>query len=82
MADQDRKGPGDQTRASDERQEGHDLREPDNSTVDDWLGQRVGRDEERAERLLEQTGGDEAAAEQRFDEQSEAEEWHRTHEQG
>jgi hypothetical protein len=82
MADQDRRAPAEQRPAGEDRPEEGSLREPENSTVDDWLGQRVGRDEERAERLLEQTGGDEAAAEERFDEQSEAEEWHRTHEQG
>ena len=41
-----------------------EIREPDNSTVDDWLGQRVDRDEELAERLLEETGGDEEEEEE------------------
>lgn len=59
-----------------------EIREPDNSTVDDWLGQRVDRDEELAERLLEETGGDEEEAERRFDEESEADEWHDVHVQG
>jgi hypothetical protein len=63
-----------------EQQGGNDpLQEPENSTVDDWMGQRVDRDTERAERLLEETGGDEAEAERRFDQESEAEEWHEEH---
>jgi hypothetical protein len=63
-----------------EQRGGNDpLQEPENSTVDDWMGQRVDRDTERAERLLEETGGDEAEAERRFDEESEAEEWHEEH---
>ncbi|MBA2497128.1 MAG: hypothetical protein H0V33_08565 [Acidimicrobiia bacterium] len=32
-----------------------EIREPDNSTVDDWLGQRVERDTERAEQIAEET---------------------------
>lgn len=64
-------------------EQGNDeIREPDNSTVDDWLGQRVDRDEELADRLLEESGGDEEEAEQRFDRESEADEWHDTHVQG
>ena len=57
------------------------LQEPDNSTVDDWMGQRVDRDTELAEQLLEETGGDEAEAERRFNEESEAEDWHDKHKQ-
>jgi hypothetical protein len=40
--------------------------EPENSTVTDWLGQQVQRDEEEIDQLLEETGGDVAAAEKRF----------------
>ena len=40
--------------------------EPPNSTVDDWHGQELAREEERAEELLEETGGDTAEAERRF----------------
>lgn len=57
------------------------IREPDNSTVDDWLGQRVDRDEELADRLLDETDGDEEEAERRFDDESEADEWHEVHTQ-
>jgi hypothetical protein len=63
-----------------EQRGGNDpLQEPENSTVDDWMGQRVDRDTERAERLLEETGGDEQEAARRFDAESEAEEWHEQH---
>lgn len=59
------------------------IREPENSTVDNWLGQRVQRDEERVDRLLEDSGGDVEEAEQRFNEESpEAEEFHAEHDQG
>jgi hypothetical protein len=48
------------------------IEEPDNSTVDDWLGQRVDRDTKRAEELLEETGDPDDAA-RRYDEQAEKE---------
>lgn len=44
--------------------------EPPNSTVDDWLGQRVQRDEELAERLVAESDGDLAEAERRFEQES------------
>lgn len=47
------------------------IEEPENSTVDDWMGQRVERDTELAEDLLEETGGDADEAERRFDAQAE-----------
>lgn len=53
--------------------------EPENSTVSDWMGQRVDRDTERAEKLLEETGGDEEEAARRFDQESEAKEWDEAH---
>lgn len=46
------------------------IREPENSTVDDWMGQRVERDTELAEDLLEETGDADEAA-KRFDEEKE-----------
>ena len=46
--------------------------EPPNSTVDDWHGQELAREEERAEELLAETGGDAAEAERRFETDSEA----------
>lgn len=42
-------------------------REPDNSTVDNWLGQEVARDDELVDRLVEESGGDLEAAEHRFE---------------
>ena len=45
-------------------------REPDNSTVDDWFGQNVARDQDLADRLVEDEAGDESAAEKRFAEES------------
>jgi len=46
------------------------ITEPENSTVDDWIGQRVQRDEARAETIAGETD-DAAEAERRFDEVSE-----------
>jgi hypothetical protein len=48
------------------KREQDEVSEPSNSTVDDWLGQQVNRDEEEIEHLLEETAGDEAEAERRF----------------
>jgi hypothetical protein len=38
-----------------------------NSTVNDWLGQKVQRDSERADELVAEEHGDLAKAEKRFD---------------
>jgi hypothetical protein len=46
------------------------IHEPENSTVDDWMGQRVERDAQLAEDLLEETGDADEAAE-RFEEEKE-----------
>jgi len=54
-------------------------REPDNSTVDDWFGQNVARDQEKADELVDEAGGDEAEAERRFEEEATGEE---TYEEG
>jgi hypothetical protein len=43
-----------------------EIVEPPNSTVDDWFGQQVSRDEEVVEELLDETGGDVEEAERRF----------------
>ncbi|MFL6206322.1 MAG: hypothetical protein ACJ739_13335 [Acidimicrobiales bacterium] len=48
-----------------------EIKEPDNSTVDDWFGQNVARDQDLADELVDDEGGDEAAAEKRFDQQAE-----------
>jgi len=59
------------------------IREPDNSVVDDWLGQRVARDEARVGEALEQSDGDEEDAERRFDATSrEGDEYRYQHTQG
>lgn len=51
----------------------HDeITEPENSTVDDWIGQRVERDAQRAEQIASETD-DPAEAERRFDQVSESE---------
>ena len=46
-------------------------KEPENSTVDNWLGQEVDKDSKLAERLVEESGGDMAEAERKFEQQSE-----------
>ena len=48
------------------------ITEPENSTVDDWIGQRVQRDEERAEQIAAETD-DPAEAERRFEQVNEDE---------
>jgi hypothetical protein len=58
------------------------IREPENSTVDDWLGQRVARDEELADELVKDSGGDLDKAAERFEQKSdEGDEWREQHEQ-
>jgi hypothetical protein len=56
------------------------IEEPANSTVDDWFGQNVARDAELADELVDEEGGDQDAAEERFDrEASGAETYQRGH---
>jgi hypothetical protein len=50
------------------------IQEPDNSTVDDWFGQNVARDQDLADRLVAEERGDQDAAEERFEEEAEGEE--------
>lgn len=45
------------------------LQEPDNSTVDDWHGQVVDAQAERADELVEEADGDMEEAERRFQEE-------------
>ena len=54
--------------ASDEQ-----FEEPENSTVDDWLGQSVARDEEVAGQAMSEAGGDEAEAERIYEERASGE---------
>jgi hypothetical protein len=49
------------------------VKEPPNSTVDDWFGQNVARDQEVADRVAAEED-DPAAAEERFDEEAEGKE--------
>ena len=51
-----------------------EIREPDNSTVDDWFGQNVSRDQDLADRLVAEEDGDEQAAERRFDDEAQGQE--------
>jgi hypothetical protein len=50
------------------------IEEPENSTVDDWFGQNAARDAELADELVAEEGGDQAAAEARFEQEAEGEE--------
>ena len=51
------------------------VEEPtEDSTVDDWFGQNVARDQELADELVKEEGGDLDAAEDRFDEEAEGQE--------
>ncbi len=50
------------------------IREPENSTVDDWFGQNVARDQDLADELVAQEGGDEDAAEERFEDEAQGQE--------
>jgi hypothetical protein len=43
------------------------YQEPENSTVDDWHGQKLARAEERADRMVEEADGDVQEAEGRFE---------------
>jgi hypothetical protein len=47
-----------------------DIVEPDNSTVDDWLGQQASEDDELVDEVLEEEGGDVQEAEKAFEERS------------
>ena len=47
--------------------------EPENSTVDDWFGQNVARDQDVADQAMEDAGGDVEEAEELFDERAEGE---------
>jgi hypothetical protein len=46
------------------------IEEPPNSTVEDWLGQQASDDDELADDLLDEAGGDVEEAERRFAERS------------
>lgn len=52
------------------------IREPDNATVDDWMGQTVSDDEAKADEAVEQAGGDMAKAEEIFEREADGKERH------
>jgi hypothetical protein len=61
------------------RAEESPYQEAQNSTVDDWHGQELAREEERADRLVDEAGGDLGEAQTRFEEGVKVP--HRTHDQ-
>ena len=50
-----------------------EIQEPENSTVDDWFGQNVARDQEVADKVSAEASS-EAEAEERFEEEAHGEE--------
>lgn len=66
-----------QDETSDTGTEG-EVREPENSTVEDWMGQSIARDEEVAEKAVAESDSMEEA-EARFEAEADGEE---THEEG
>jgi hypothetical protein len=46
------------------------ITEPDNSTVTDWLGQEVAKDDEIADEAVREAGGDMDKAEEIFESRS------------
>jgi len=60
----------DRSRQRTDERDDTEVVEPDNSTVDDWLGQRVGRDTELAEKIAGETGDPEVAS-RRFEDEKE-----------
>lgn len=51
-----------------------EIKEPENSTVDDWFGQNAARDADVADEAVAEAGGDMQEAEKKFDERAEGEE--------
>jgi hypothetical protein len=66
MAERSSKSTEQQSRFGDDA-----IEEPPNSTVDDWIGQRVDRDAERADQAIAEAGGDERRAERLFEDGTE-----------
>ena len=54
------------------------VTEPENSTVDDWFGQNVARDQDVADEAMAEAGGDVDEAEDRFEDEAEGEEKYRS----
>ncbi len=53
--------------------DGEEVHEPDNSTVDDWFGQNVARDQDVADEAMHEAGGDPEQAEKIYEERAEGE---------
>ena len=51
-----------------------EIREPDNSTVDDWFGQQAAHDAEVADEAVAETGGGLDAAERLYEQRADGEE--------
>jgi len=51
-----------------------EVQEPDNSTVDDWFGQNVARDQDVADEAMKEAGGDTEKAEKLYEERAQGEE--------
>ena len=47
-----------------------EIREPDNSTVDDWFGQQAARDADVADEAIEETSGDVDKAEEIYEDRA------------
>lgn len=56
-----------------EGEAGEEVVEPPNSTVEDWFGQNVARDQDVADQALAEAGGDVAEAEQIYEKRAEGE---------
>ena len=54
-----------------------EVREPQNSTVDDWFGQNVARDQDVADEAFEQADGDMRQAEQQYEQEAQGEDKYR-----
>lgn len=55
-----------------EQEKNGEVQEPENSTVDDWFGQNVARDQEVADKVSAESDSD-VEAEERFDEEADGE---------
>jgi hypothetical protein len=51
-----------------------EIREPDNSTVDDWFGQQAAHDAEVADEAVAETGGDLDEAERLYEQRADGKE--------
>jgi hypothetical protein len=54
-----------------------EITEPENSTVDDWFGQKVAEDEATADDAVSEAGGDLQEAERIYEDRADGEEQYR-----